>query len=333
MTSVDDTYIRVIVREAYERRDYPAVLELLMQMSAEQIQGEAELGLMKAVSLFRTGRYAEALRGAEDLAPASIASGNPRIERRRENLIANVYLAIGRHADAIPLWRSLLQASLIDRDYQIAAWCCQNLGAAADFSCRFDEALAYHLRALAMYQRLGDWRGVGGTHVNIAITYFQLARYGEARSNIDQAFQYIRRANARTEEASCELQLARIALADGDTELATAAGLRAHQFFNTMDDLAGIAEALLVVGMSAREAGRVDDALRMISEALDHSRTAGKKILEGEILAQFSLSMMRQGNEDAARAYETDARALFQEIGANARADLVFGGQKIAAKQ
>jgi tetratricopeptide (TPR) repeat protein len=78
---------------------------------------------------------------------------------------------------------------------------------------------------------------------------------------------------------------------------------RAIAAFEEMDDDAGLAEALRLVGIVRLWAGRCDDALQLWERALEHARRAAERRLEIDVLHWIGLALS-QGSTPAAEAIE-----------------------------
>ena len=302
-------------RERYQARDYAATAALIEQADAARRVSQPELGFLLAASWRQLGRSAEALDLAVALTDPVLRRGTIRLALRRLNLEAMLRFESGAVAAAEALWMHLHgQASSAD-DAEYVAHASNNLGVVFTLQTRMDEALAAYERALVAYQRMGERVGLGQAHQNLGIAH----READRRDHADEHFESARyHATAATDDrllGRIEAERALLLARSGDHRLAEATARRARSRLHLLGDRAGTGEALRAAGLIALSAGRAEQALEPLGQALEIARATGHALLEAETLLGLSLARGQTGSADAA-ATRSEAESVFERIGA-----------------
>ncbi|MEU4822993.1 tetratricopeptide repeat protein [Actinomadura sp. NPDC023710] len=246
--------VRASLRAAAEAREDRLVVRI-----AESLYGlifyRAHWEEMEAVKALAV----EAARRVGD-APAELGSLIHLAEARR---------LLGRGAEAPPLYERALEVVRSMDDPGKEAWVLTHFG---DFQCDLDQperALDRYAEAQAIYRGRDDTAGEIWLAAHIADAYGQLGRYADAARVLEDAMAVSERRGDRDEIVWCAWHLA---LAyDGLGRFADAeAVLRpAVAFHREIENEAGLATMLCILGGVHRHAGRPSDARRAYSEALD----------------------------------------------------------------
>ncbi|GGW70452.1 hypothetical protein GCM10010503_54590 [Streptomyces lucensis JCM 4490] len=138
---------------------------------------------------------------------------------------------------------------------------------------------------------------------------------GRARECLDAALSLRRRLGDRREEGITLGCLGLLRLAAGDNGGARTALARVLAGFEETDDVPGITNGLLHLGLVARAAGDPARARALLVRALDLERVAGSRSAAGWVAVMLARLLRQEGEDEAARAAEARAGALFAGLG------------------
>lgn len=111
-------------------------------------------------------------------------------------------------------------------------------------------------------------------------------------------------------------RLGELYLAQGDLAEAGSEFLAVRAMVERTGDLVGMAYALLGVGAVRLAEDKLDEAERVLAEALDKAREAGSRFLEGRARVALAELSQRYGDWSAAAEHLDRSDELFRAIGA-----------------
>ncbi|MFE2531350.1 BTAD domain-containing putative transcriptional regulator [Streptomyces sp. NPDC059371] len=226
---------------------------------------------------------------AEALVAAAEAHGNLRALGRARWLSGSFALRAG---DAVRAERLAAQAVTVCRDtgdQAILRQAHNDLGIAAQFLGRYEEALAHFDAALDLAEKLGHRSGTVATTLNAALT---LIRNGQPAAAV----------------APCERALEDLQSVGEDT------GMKAY--------------ALYVLGLALHGQQRWDAAAGRLRECLHLCRTAGIRDRAAQAGYRLAETLSRTGDLNGAAVHAEEALALLEENGGDrdlATARLILG--------
>ncbi|WP_252396053.1 AfsR/SARP family transcriptional regulator [Streptantibioticus parmotrematis] len=233
--------------------------------------------LLIAVSPFaRDVRYGRLAPTALALARTAELRGDRRTAGRARSLCSTIALQTARPADAEEHARLAIEASRATGDTVILRQALNDLGLAAQFLRRFDEAVACYDEAIAIARALGHRSGEAATTINAALARVRDGRADEAITDCEAALTVLR----------------------------------------GLGDLSGVAYALYVLGLALHEQGRYDDAVARYTECLDVCRSAGLRDRETHALYRLAETLRRMGRCEEAARHAGAAVARCEEMGA-----------------
>jgi tetratricopeptide (TPR) repeat protein len=277
---------------------------------------EPEAALLAATAATRLGRYGAGVSMAE----AALEQFQARADRdgrmRALNLLGVIAFERG-HLDEAE--RNLAEALLLAReldDSLISARASNNLASLAQLGQRPEAALSLYRSALVSYQRLGDRRGMAETYHNLGLVFRQTGRPHDAQEAVEQAIRLAEQAadpalRALTLTGQAELYLGRSELAPARQ----AAGV-AQQLAREAGDDVGAAEAGRLRALVALAEGALELALQEAESARATAERHGSALLQGESAAAAARILRRLGQLAEAERRRSEARGLFQRLGA-----------------
>ncbi|QMU80074.1 tetratricopeptide repeat protein [Streptacidiphilus sp. PB12-B1b] len=240
-------------------------------------QLRAAVDLLIALSSFsRDIRFGQLAPTAMELVRAAERRGDVRTSGRARLLCSTIALQAARPADAEEHARAAIKASRSTGDTVILRQALNDLGVAAQFLGRHDEAVACFDEAIVLARTLGHQSGEAATTINAA-----LARVGSGR--------------AAEAVPACENTL---------------------QLLRSMNDLPGIAYALYVLGLALHEEGRYEHAAARYTECLGVCRSAGFRDREAQAQYRLAETLRITGRTQEAVEQAAEAVARCEEIGA-----------------
>jgi DNA-binding SARP family transcriptional activator/tetratricopeptide (TPR) repeat protein len=190
-------------------------------------------------------------------------------------LLAGFYEFRGHWSERIDMCRLAVAAARTDRDPFAESLMCSSLGGAYNAVHRFAEALPPLERSLALALELGDRRGVGNAHNNLAWAYTGLSRPADAITSFEAALALYTAENLRVPRAMVLNNLA-------ETHVNT---------------------------------GRTAAGFSYFAQALAEVRSVGDPRLVAAVTHSIGEAHLRQGDLTAAEAALTEALSLRQHVG------------------
>ena len=272
-----------------------AVLQAVNQaVELDTGQLRTAVDLLIALSSFsRDVRFGQLAPTALELVRTAERRGDQRTSGRARLLCSTIALQAARPADAEEHARQAIRASRSTGDTVILRQALNDLGVAAQFLGRHDEAVVCFDEAIELARSLGHQSGEAATTINAA-----LARVGSGR--------------AAEAIVACESTL---------------------PLLRTMNDLPGIAYALYVLGLGLHDRGQYRDAVARYTECLDVCRSAGLRDREAQAQSRLAETLRVTDRPGEAVEHATAAVARCEETGAlrNQAYALMVLGQAQAA--
>jgi tetratricopeptide (TPR) repeat protein len=239
---------------------------------------------------------------------------------------------VGRRIDALHEYGSLLttvgrydEARAAFREMLSLAWkmaAPSKGGAALNRLARIErlqgqETLARGLldRALVLFRRAGDLRGVASTLDDIAQVRRLQGEYVEALDAAREALD-IRRAHADARGEAVSLQtIGSIELARGELQVAEPCFQQALEIRRALGDLEGMADSYNALGILAYDRGDLDSAVAAWSAALSQAREIGDARRQAFLLNNLGEAHLAAGRLDEAERALEEARAIAEPVG------------------
>jgi tetratricopeptide (TPR) repeat protein len=178
-----------------------------------------------------------------------------------------------------------------------------NLGMALEHVRRFDEAITAYLQDLAVCREYGDRNGEGQTLNNLGIVLREADRFEEAVAAHRDARAIAREFGDRHGEG--------LAL----NNLASALSCQAAAEYSAAEKSGTIDNFRQYLSLRGREARRIEEAIACSQEAIAILRETGDRHNEGMALMTLSGVLKEEARLDETIACNQDAAAIFREIG------------------
>lgn len=283
--------------------------------------GEQEARVPEAELLAATAatRLGELGRGVT-LAEAALERFRHRADTdgrmRTMNLLGAIAFEHGRMEEAERCFGDALELARVVEDARMFAHASNNLASVAHLRNRPDLALSLYRNALLGYQRIGDRRGTAQTYHNLGLTFRQRQDWRDAE---DAAHQAVRHAEEVAEPSLLALAVmgrAEIHLDRGDLGLARPELARAERLCAEGHDQVGLGEAGRLRAVLALKEGRPTEALSEALAVAAGAERLGVLQQQAECLAVAAAAAQRLGHESDAERYRTQARGIFERLGA-----------------
>lgn len=311
------------IRSLVRLRDWPAVAERLRSIPLEGLLAEPELGFHYADACHRIGQAARAREIAEQLEATVLRLGDRGLFLALVNVIGIAHFGAGEIDSAHARFGSLLEYAVAWHNEEFAARAANNLGIIANLRGRTEAALTYFERALASYTRVGNPRGLAQTHHNLGIAYRDLGHLPEAEGHLRQALGLATTAESEDVVALAEAEMANLKLRAGDPPLTRSLARRALERFERLGDPLGTAEARRVLALADEAAGRLEEALDQLEQALAVGRAYEEPLLRAEVQRDRGRILAARGERTPALEAFSDAASQFDAIGARGDAAAV----------
>ena len=299
----------------YSKRAYAEVAELLGSLEPVELRADQQLSFWLADAWRRLGRSRDALELVRGMVTGDSHSACTRLECDLLNLEGMLRYDTGDLSGAETCWSILHARATEAKDHEYVARANNGLGVIFTLQRRPLEAVTAYERAVAAYRVVGWQRGIAQTHLNLAITYRDLEHFGDALEHFECAIRYAQRDGSEDEIARAEQERAlSIYLASGDVAEARAGVRGALLRFARLGDPVGFADGLRVLAMIALGEHELDDATAHAEHALDHARSAGNRLLEGEALEVLGGVAAALDNAAAVEAARMQASLVFDEL-------------------
>jgi hypothetical protein len=300
------------VKAAYDARDYARVVQLLQSTSVDVITENTSLGVMIADSARRVGGVPDVV----ELINAVVTRARPSEAYCDALNLQGVLLLERGHAQAAErAWCDLVIAATELDSVAHVARASNNLGVAAILDMRLDDAVLSFHRAVSAFMRNGYYRGLAQSHQNLGIAFRELDHLDESHSHFQRAMTFAYAADAMDDVARAEEEMALLFVYTKE-DLKTAASLanQALKRFTELQQPAGIAQAMRVVGITALARGSIASAERSLHASLAIASERKLRLLEAETLLALCALAHKKDMRGHSRLLQEQAERTFAEI-------------------
>ncbi len=221
---------------------------------------------------------------------------------------------LGRHEAALEICRALLKQ--VDADaYPAETADVHNLiGLIAFESSRYEEARLNIQKGLVLRERIGDQAAIARSCNNLGMVHLSLGDLGRAEAFLTRSLAIKNAAEDRYGVAGCLLNLAYIALAQGQIQMAQERGHQALASGREHGFQQLCAESLQLLGEVAEAQARPQDASGLYVEARELAARIGDDDQLLIALRHLAALSLRQGDLEAARGFFAGAEAILPRI-------------------
>ena len=268
-----------------------------------------------------TGDPRAASRWLTRALPLLTAAADRPAMRRSVNMQGAAAFALGALDEASNRFSQALSMALSDDDTLLTARATNNLGLIEALRGNADQSIVAYQRAIMMYQRLGNPRGLAESWHNLAISLRTRGELDVAEDAERRAIEFATEADNSRLATMAMVGRAEISLRRGDFAWARATAARAVTAFAALPDFLLQADALRVLADAADWMEMVVEADASIAAALELARTHTHRTQEAQALQTMAQIMLRRGAMDAARTIGIQAREAFSELGSVSAAE------------
>lgn len=315
-----------LIREARERMrlgEIPAVIGLLAPLPAEELLEEPELGMRYALALNSYGQ-AELARGLyAQIRERALARSDERLLLRLALSESGGYILAAELDRATEVALPAVAPAAAAGDHYVLGALANGLGVVATIRCQWDQALAHYSRAIAAFQQLGDPRLISSTHHNLGMTYRQLGFFSAAETHFEHALAF-RRPGEPVTAASTEMERALLLAQRGDLQFAEATARRAHAVIEKAGNPRQLGEVLRVLGIVVAPRDEAE-AGALLEESLRIAVRTETRLLEAEVREELAVLAYRAGDAFSGAEFLAGSVALYEGMGASARAENARG--------
>jgi len=230
--------------------------------------------LLSVSQISYDARYTRVAAAARTVSDVAELLGDHQTLARTRLICSTDALRTARPADAREHAGRAVEASRRSGEAVILRKALNDMGIAAQYLHRFDEALTYYDEAATLARQLGH-------------------RAGEAALTLNAAIARIRSGRAAEAVPACEAALA---------------------VLMETSDQQDITSALFVLGLAHHELGQHQEALSRYTECLDACRSAGVQHRVGQVLLRLAETTRALGRFQEAEQYAAEAVARCEEL-------------------
>jgi len=272
--------------------------------------------LRDATAAMRQGNLPAAAALAAAATARFLAKADADGRMRSENLLGAVAFETGQVREAEAYFGAALELAQTLGDSLMTARASNNLASVAHLTGRPEVALSLYRTALLSYQRLGDRRGMAETSHNLGIAFRQLGRWSDAERAAEEAVRHADVTGDAALRAlvligRAELHLEREAWPLAAREIERAAALAAEG-----GDPIGAAEAGRLRALLHAGRGDAVEALTVALASRAEADTLGSALLAAECTMVAARAARQAGRMDEADRLRSDAEARLMRLGA-----------------
>lgn len=222
--------------------------------------------------------------------------------------LGNFYNDRGRHDQALQMYKESLQIQRDSGDENYQALCLNNIGNTYFLKGQYQDALTYFQQALSLREKLKVTGAIAGTVESLAETNVRLNQYDQAAGLFLRALDLYRSAGDERGAAAGSGHLATLFIYEGRYGAAVKSSEDAVKTFRDLKEKSPVmAELLNGYGDALAEAGRLDEAQKVLEEALGLARELNSQDVVGEVLADQAKVALYRGDFNSAQALYTQS--------------------------
>lgn len=204
------------------------------------------------------------------------------------------------------------------------AYICTSQGVAYRNLRETELSIRNHSRAITLFEDMGDFVGLGFAKQNLANILSDNRRFAEALPLYEEALQIFDRVPDPRRGRAVTSNSMSVALCEmGEYESALAKANEALTLMTVLSDSHGIAFSLNNIGMSLAGLHRFDEAAETLTSALTLRRSVLDRYGQARTLVCLGQVHENNGRGEEARAAWREALAIFLELGAPERSDVL----------
>lgn len=222
--------------------------------------------------------------------------------------LGNFYDDRGRHDQALQMYKESLQIQRDSGDENYQALCLNNIGDTYFSKGQYQDALTYFQQALTLREKLKVPGAIAGTVQSLAQTNVRLGQYDQAAGLYLRALDLYRSAGDNRGAAAGSGHLATLFIYKGRYGAAVKSSEDAVKTFRELKERSPVmAEMLNAYGDALAEAGRLDEAQKVLDEALGLARELNSQDVIAEVLARQAKVGLYRGDFNSAQALYTQS--------------------------
>jgi len=198
-----------------------------------------------------------------------------------------------------------------------------NQGVIAGSLGDWDASVVWFRLGLKAFESVGDKEGASWAYNNLGMQYAARKRHAQAAEAFELALSIAYDREDMVVEATVELNLADLRIAQGDLDAASRSVARALKIAEIRRDRLRTAEALRLKSRIERVRGQLATAVETLRQARYQAREGEDALLQLELLTELGELCREQGNAERTREILREALVGFTEIGALRRAESI----------
>ncbi|MFN7974051.1 MAG: tetratricopeptide repeat protein [Acidobacteriota bacterium] len=239
-------------------------------------------------------------------------------------LVDGVYLSTARASRALEELGTALDEARAIGSLGLVAVALKHLGHTYGLLGRLGEAEASLAEAVAIHRSRDDTRGEASCLVELGRIAYCRGRLPEARARFEAAGRISSAGGDRRREASALSELSMVLDRLGLGEAADEAGNRALRIMGEFGSRADIAVSLNAIGLDLHGRGRPGEARSAYEHALEIVRTVGDRVMESAVLSNLAILLWEGPDRSLARRPFEDAVQIARETGDPGRLGIVL---------
>lgn len=269
-----------------------------------------------ARSLQCQGRHEEAEEAGLLSWRLAECQGNLRAAARAMNLLATIHHSAERLETAAPLYRAALECAQACRDEELIGLVCANLGVLANIRGDLRGARSLYLESIASAVRSGDRAAAVRAYNNLGIVSADLREWMESELYFARGVEIAQDLGHRPLLAHLFLSRAEPLVHLGEREEALGALARAERLAQEVDDAEILSSVARYRGWIARTDGDLDEAERLLEEALSIAAEHALVLPRAEALREMAKLRRAEGRTRDAVLAVLEARDAFLSLAA-----------------
>jgi len=295
-------------------RRYRQLEYMLSRLSYKELIATPELGRDLAVCYLFLHRTEAGLILTASLLEGLRGCGNKVIIGQILILRGGFLCRDGRIVEAESAYLEAVDSSGWLESTPIVAEAHNGLGIISSMKGNWAAGISIMQRALVIYQRLGDRRGVASLFHNIAVSFRYLEMCKEAELYFKRAYRYYFSEGTEEEKVMVEAERSLALLGIGDVALAEAMARRAYKRCNAIAGEELLGDCLRVLGTILAKSNDSKEAYTYLGAALANAEKYEKQFLKAEINEEFALLGAAEGNSVTAKTHYDRAKLLYREL-------------------